>query len=69
MVGDQAEGATRLEPPGSEAQCSFCGKQARVGFLVASGLSVPASRFGNLPRICDKYRDLCLEILTETSPI
>jgi ClpX C4-type zinc finger len=65
----QVEGPMRLEPPGSEAQCSFCGKKARkVQHLVASGLSVPAGKVGGLPRICDKCRDLRLEILTETSP-
>jgi hypothetical protein len=68
-VEGQAEGPMRLEPPGSQARCSFCGKEARkVRHLVASGLSVPAGRFGDLPRICDKCRDLCLEILAETSP-
>jgi hypothetical protein len=68
-VEDQAEGSMRLEPPGSEAKCSFCGKEARkVRHLVASGLTVPAGKFGDLPRICDKCRDLCLEILAETSP-
>jgi hypothetical protein len=69
-VEGQAAGSMRLEPPGSHAQCSFCGKQARkVRHLVASGLSVPAGKVGDLPRICDKYRDLCLEILAETSPV
>jgi ClpX C4-type zinc finger len=68
-VEGQAEGPMRLEPPGSQAQCSFCGKEARkVRHLVASGLSMPAGKFGDLPRICDKCRDLCLEILAETSP-
>ena len=68
-VEGQAEGSMRLEPPGSEAQCSFCNLEARkVRHLVASGLSVPAGTFGELPRICDKCRDLCLEILAETSP-
>jgi len=68
-VEGRAEGSMRLEPPGSEAQCSFCGKEARkVRHLVASGLAVPAGKFGDLPRICDKCRDLCLEILAETSP-
>jgi hypothetical protein len=69
VVEDQAEGSMRLEPPRSEAQCSFCGKEAhKVRHLVASGLPVPAGKFGDLPRICDKCRDLCLEILAETSP-
>jgi hypothetical protein len=69
-VEGQAEGSMRLEPPGSEAKCSFCNREARkVRHLVASGLSGPAGKFGDLPRICDKCRDLCLEILAETSPI
>lgn len=67
-VEGQAEGPMRLEPSGSEAQCSFCGLEARkVRHLVASGLSVPAGKFGDLPRICDKCLDLCLEILAETA--
>jgi ClpX C4-type zinc finger len=69
-VEGQVEGSMRLEAPGSEARCSFCGLEARrVRHLVASGLAVPAGKFGELPRICDKCRDLCLEILAETSPI
>jgi hypothetical protein len=40
----------------------------KVRHLVASGLSVSAGKFGELPRICDKCRDLCLESLAETSP-
>jgi hypothetical protein len=36
--------------------------------LVASWLSVTASRFGDPPRMCDKCLNLCLEILAETSP-
>jgi hypothetical protein len=68
-VEDQAEGSMRLEPPGSQARCSFCNLEARKArYLVASGLSVPAGTFGERPRICDKCRDLCLEILAETSP-
>jgi hypothetical protein len=68
-VEGQAEGLMRLEAPGSQARCSFCGKEARkVRHLVASGLAVPAGKFGDLPRICDQCRDLCLEILAETSP-
>jgi hypothetical protein len=38
-----------------------------VRHLVASGLAVPAGKFGELARICHKCRDLCLEILAETS--
>jgi ClpX C4-type zinc finger len=69
-VEGQAEGSMRLEPPGSDARCSFCGLEPRkVRHLVASGLAVPAGKFGDLPRICDKCRDVCLEILAETSPI
>jgi ClpX C4-type zinc finger len=70
VVEGQAAGSMRLEASGSEVWCSFCGKQARkVGHLVASGLSVPAGKFGDSPRICDKCLDLCWEILAETSPI
>jgi hypothetical protein len=67
-VEGRAEGSLRLEPPGSEARCSFCGLAARkVRHLVASGLAAPAGKVGDRPRICDKCRDLCLEILAETS--
>ena len=67
-VEGQAEGSLRLEPPGSQAKCSFCGLEARqVRHLVASGLEVPAGKFGARPRICDKCRDLGLEILAEPS--
>jgi hypothetical protein len=69
-VEGQAEGPMRLEPPGSQAKCSFCGREARqVRQLVASSLSVPAGKFGEPPRICDRCRNLGLEILAETSPI
>ena len=69
LVEGQAEAPMRLEAPGSQVRCSFCNLEARkVRHLVASGLAVPAGKFGDLPRICDKCRDLCLEILTETSP-
>jgi hypothetical protein len=68
-VEGQAEGPLRLEPAGSAARCSFCGLEARkVRHLVVSGLAVPAGKVGDLPRICDKCRDLCLEILAEPSP-
>jgi len=68
-VEGEAEGSMRLEPPGSQAKCSFCGLEARKARqLVAGGLAVPAGKFGDLPRICDKCRDLCLEILAEPSP-
>jgi hypothetical protein len=63
------EGWMRLEPSGSEARCSFCGLAVRqVRHLVAGGLLGAAGKFGELPRICDRCRDLCLEILAETSP-
>jgi ClpX C4-type zinc finger len=69
VVEGQAEGPMRLEAPGSQARCSFCNLEARkVVHLVASGLLVSAGKFGAPPRICDRCRDLCLEILTETSP-
>ncbi len=47
----------------------FCGKDTRQGVrLVAGGLSVaPAGNVADLARICDKCRDLCLDILAETS--
>ena len=65
----RVDGSLRLEPPGSQTRCSFCGLEARKArYLVASGLPVPAGKFGELPRICDKCRDLCLEILAEPSP-
>jgi hypothetical protein len=69
-VEGQAEAPMRLEASGSPARCSFCGLEARkVRHLVAGGLAVPAGKFGDSPRICDQCRDLCLEILAETSPI
>ena len=66
-VEDQAEGTMRLEPPGSQVRCSFCGKQAVQGMLlVASGLaSAPGGKFGQGARICDECLDLCLAILAE----
>jgi ClpX C4-type zinc finger len=68
-VEGKAEAPMRLEPSGSEVRCSFCGLEAgKVRHLVASGLSVRAGKFGDLPRICDECLDLCLEILAETSP-
>jgi ClpX C4-type zinc finger protein len=64
-----AEGPLRLEVRGSEARCSFCGKDRRQGvLLVAGGLAAtPAGKFGEGARICDECLDLCLEILAETS--
>jgi hypothetical protein len=68
-VEGQAEGSLRLEPPESQAKCSFCGLEARKArHLVVSGLAVPAGKFGEPPRICDRCRDLGLEILGEPSP-
>jgi hypothetical protein len=53
-----AEGPLRLEVRGSEARCSFCGKDTRQGvLLVASELSMPGGKFGQDARICDE----CLE--------
>jgi ClpX C4-type zinc finger len=67
-VEGQAVGSMRLEESGSQARCSFCDREAhKVRQLVASGLLVPAGKFGELPGICDKCRDLCLEILAETT--
>ena len=67
-VEGQAEGSMRLERPGSQAQCSLCGLEpGKVRHLVASGLAVPAGKVGDPPRICDKCRDLCLDILAEPS--
>jgi hypothetical protein len=60
-------GPLRLEAPGSQARCSFCGKEARqVGSLVASGLvAAPGGKFGQDARICDECLDLCGKILAE----
>jgi hypothetical protein len=44
---------------GSVGPCSFCGRQRAGG---AHG------QFGDLPRICDKCRDLFLEILAQAVP-
>jgi ClpX C4-type zinc finger len=67
--GDRAEAPMLAEPPGSQARCSFCGKQARrVRHLVASGLaSAPDGKFGQGTRICDECLVLCEEILAETA--
>ena len=58
-----------VEPSGSQARCSFCGKQARrVRRVVTSGLaSAPGGKFGQGNRICDKCQVLCEEILAETA--
>ena len=67
-VEGHSEGSLRLEPPGSQAKCSFCYRATpKVRHLVASGLAVPAGKLGELPRICGRCRDLCLEILAKTS--
>jgi hypothetical protein len=65
-----AEGPLRLEVQGSQARCSFCGKDGRQGvLLVAGGLAAtPDRKFGQDTRICDECLDLCLEILAEPSP-
>ena len=68
-VENQAAGPLRLEPPGSQGRCSFCNLETRkVRHGVAIGLAVPAGKFGDLARICDRCLDLCLEILADTSP-
>jgi hypothetical protein len=67
-VEDRAKAAMLVEPSGSQARCSFCGKQARqVRHLVASGLaSAPGGKFDQGTRICGKCLVLCEEILAET---
>jgi hypothetical protein len=69
-VEGRSAGPMRLEPPGSEVRCSFCGKEARrVRRLVASRLAAtPGGKFGQeRTRFCDECLDLCGEILAETS--
>jgi ClpX C4-type zinc finger len=65
-----AEGPLGLEERGSEARCSFCGKDRRQGVLLVTGglAATPDGTFGQDARICDECLDLCLEILAETSP-
>jgi ClpX C4-type zinc finger len=68
-VAGGAEPPMLVEPSGSQASCTFCGKQARrVRRLVASGL---AGARGGKPglgvRICDRCLVLCEEILAETA--
>jgi hypothetical protein len=67
-AGDRAGAAMLVEPSGSQASCSFCGKQARqVRHLVASGLaSAPGGKFGHGTCICDECLVQCEEILSET---
>jgi hypothetical protein len=73
---DVAGGPLLVERSGSEAKCSFCGKQTRhVRWLVAGGVaSTPGGtsgqgKFGKGPRvfICDECLALCEEILAETA--
>lgn len=66
---DQAEAPLRVEPSGSPARCSFCGKPTGRGRgLVAGGLaSAPGGKLGKEPRICSQCLRLCEEILGETA--
>ena len=66
---DRTPWPMRLEAPGSELRCSFCGKDARQGvLLVASGLpGASDGKFGQGARVCDQCLELCGEILAETS--
>jgi hypothetical protein len=59
-----------VEPPHSQATCSFCGKQVeQVRQLVVSGrASAPGGKFGQGSRICDQCLALCEEILAQTAP-
>jgi hypothetical protein len=68
-VDDRAEAPMLVEPSGSQATCSFCGKQARqVRRMVASGLaSVPGGKLGLGTRICNECLALCEEIQAETA--
>jgi ClpX C4-type zinc finger len=68
-VDDRAEAPMLLEPSGSQARCSFCGKQARrVRRVVTSGLAgARDGKYGQQPRICDRCLVLCEEILAETA--
>jgi len=68
-VEDRAEVPMLVEPSGSEASCSFCGKEAwQVRRVVASSLaSAPGGKFGQGTRICDECLVLCEEILLETA--
>ncbi len=58
-----------VEPPASEARCSFCGKQVQhVRCLVASSVAeASGGKFGNGPRICDECLMVCEEIQAETA--
>jgi hypothetical protein len=69
VVEGRAAGSLRLEAPGSEVRCSFCGKDTPQGVLLVAGrlAAAPGGKFGQGARICDECLDLCLEILAETS--
>lgn len=68
-VDDRAEAPMLLEPSGSGARCSFCGRQARqVRREVISGVvGARDGKYGQQPRICDRCLVLCEEILAETA--
>jgi ClpX C4-type zinc finger len=68
-VADRAEAPMLLQPAGSEARCSFCGKQTRqVRHLVAGGRAAASGgKAGQGTRICDECLVLCEEILAETA--
>jgi AraC-like DNA-binding protein len=60
LAAGQAEGSLRLEPPGSQTKCSFCGLEARqVRHLVASRLAVPAGKFGELQILLACWAGAC----------
>jgi ClpX C4-type zinc finger len=67
--GRRTAGPMRLEPSGSQASCSFCGKQVRrVRRVVTAGR--PGARGGKPGegvRICDECLLLCEQILAETA--
>jgi ClpX C4-type zinc finger len=69
VVEGRAPGRMRLEPSGSRASCSFCGKQVRrVRRVVTSGLAgARGGKPGEGVRICDRCLVLCEEILAETA--
>jgi hypothetical protein len=68
-VADHAEVPLGVEPPRSQATCSFCGKQTRkVRRLVVSGrASAPGGKVSPGTRICNECLELCEEILAETA--
>jgi hypothetical protein len=67
-VDERAEAPMLVEPSGSQARCSFCGKQGRqMRRVVASGLAaVPGGKFDQGTRICHECLVLCGEILAKT---